>query len=210
MTAFAVILEQMGRDVMESDEKSLWNQKYSEKSHTSLDPDPFLLSAYQEFLSGRPPGNALDVAGGVGRHSLWLVERGWRATLLDISDVGIELAEKNAARVLAPSSRELFTSRVTALNRMAGLGTEQYQLILVFFYLQRELFPALASALKPGGVLLYKTYTTDQQRFGGGPSNPMFLLKPNELLHAFPSLRVLHYHEAVEVKAVAELVAQKA
>jgi len=55
---------------MEIDEKRLWNQKHREKSHTSLDPDPFLVSAYQEFLSRHPPGNALDVAGGVGRHSL--------------------------------------------------------------------------------------------------------------------------------------------
>jgi len=68
---------------------------------------------------------------------------------------------------------------------MPGLGREQYDLVLVFFYLQRELFSALTSALKPGGMLLYKTYTTHQQRFGGGPSNPMFLLKANELLHAF-------------------------
>ena len=194
---------------MEIDEKRLWNQKYREKSHTSLDPDPFLLSAYEEFLSGGPPGNALDVAGGVGRHSLWLVQRGWRATLLDISDVGIELAEKNAASALAVSTRELFTSRVADLNQMAGLGTEQYELVLVFFYLQRELFPTLVSALKPGGLLLYKTYTTDQQRFGGGPSNPKFLVKPNELLHGFPSLRVLHYHETAQSQGVAELVAQK-
>jgi tellurite methyltransferase len=194
---------------METHERSLWNRKYSEKSHTSLDPDPLLPRVYHEFLSGRPAGNVLDIAGGVGRHSLWLVQRGWRATLLDISDVGIGLAKKNAARVLVPAARELFTSQVADLNRMLDLGMEQYELVLVFFFLQRELFPALVSALKPGGLLLYKTYTTNRQRFGGGPSNPRYLLKPNELLDAFPSLCVLHYHEAAQEKAVAELVAQK-
>jgi tellurite methyltransferase len=80
---------------------------------------------------------------------------------------------------------------------------------MVFFFLQRELFPALVSALKPGGHLIYKTYTTEQQRFSGGPTHPMFLLQPNELLHAFSSLRILHYHETVEEKGVAELVARK-
>ena len=65
------------------------------------------------------------------------------------------------------------------------------------------------AALKPGGNLIYKTYTTEQKNFAGGPSHPMFLLEPNELLHAFSSLRVLHYHETVQGKGVAELVARK-
>ena len=59
------------------------------------------------------------------------------------------------------------------------------------------------------GFLIYKTYTIEQQRFSGGPSHPKFLLKPNELLQVFNSLRILHYHETVQEKGIAELVAQK-
>lgn len=195
---------------METDEKSIWNRKFSDQSHTSLEPDPFLVSAYDEFFSGLPAGSVLDVAGGAGRHSIWLAQRGWRARLLDISDVGIGLAERNASRALGPVRKEfLISTEVADLNRMQDFGVEQYDLVLVFFYLQRELFPALISALKPGGFLLYKTYLTDQQQFSGGPHNPAFLLKPNELLHAFKPLRVLHYHEKTQNKGVAELIAQK-
>jgi hypothetical protein len=43
----------------------------------------------------------------------------------------------------------------------------------------------------------------------GGPGDPRYLLQPNELLHAFPGLRVLHYHEMVTGKAAAELVGRK-
>jgi tellurite methyltransferase len=67
----------------------------------------------------------------------------------------------------------------------------------------------LISTLKPGGILIYKTYTTEQKKFAGGPSHPMFLLEPNELLGAFSSMRVLHYHETDQQKGVAELVARK-
>jgi hypothetical protein len=67
----------------------------------------------------------------------------------------------------------------------------------------------LISALKPGGILIYKTYTIEQKNFAGGPSHPMFLLEPNELLNAFSSMRVLSYHETTQQKGVAELVAQK-
>jgi tellurite methyltransferase len=200
---------------MERDEKTFWNKKYSEGSHSSLEPDPLLASAYGEFLAGSPPGNALDVAGGVGRHSLWLAQRGWKVKLIDVSEAGVALAQENARRVLLPQAEELATqgpfveTEVLDLNSVRDLGSQKYDLLLVFFYLQRGLFPALVSALKPGGLLIYKTYTIDQQRFSGGPSHPMFLLKPNELLQAFSSLRILHYHESVQGKGVAELVAKK-
>ena len=196
---------------MEIDEKTLWNKKYRERSHGSLDPDPLLLSAYDEFLSGGPPGSALDVAGGVGRHAIWLAQRGWRVKLVDISEAGIKLAEENARQKLTADS---IATEVLDLNTAHDLGRDQYDLVMVFFFLQRGLFPALTAAIKPGGHLIYKTYTTEQQRFEGGrsmsgPTHPMFLLQPNELLHAFPSLRVLHYHETIQEKGVAELVARK-
>jgi tellurite methyltransferase len=189
------------------DEKSRWDKKYSEQSHSSLEPDSFLVSAYNEFLSGEPVGRALDVAGGVGRHAIWLAQRGWRVKLMDISEIGLKQAEANASEI---SSLTSIITEVRDLNTLQDLGREQYDLVLVFFFLQRELFPALIATLKPGGFLMYKTYTTDQQRFGGGPNHPTFLLEPNELLRAFQSMRVLHYHETVREKGMAELVARKA
>ncbi len=158
---------------MGMDEKTLWDKKYSERSHGSLEPDPFLVSAYDEFLASRPPGIALDVAGGVGRHAIWLAQQGWRVKLLDISEVGIKQAAENAKRTGTAGS---ISSEVRDLNVMQDLGREQYDLVIVFFFLQRELFPALIPALKPGGILIYKTYTTEQKHFTGGPSHPMFLL----------------------------------
>jgi tellurite methyltransferase len=195
---------------MATDEKTLWDKKYSQRSHGSLEPDPFLVSAYDEFLFDTTPGLALDIAGGVGRHAIWLAQRGWRTRLIDISDIGIGLAEKNASRALGPVAKEfLITAEVADLDSIQDFGREQYDLVLVFFFLQRELFPALISALKPGGILFYKTYMTEQKNFAGGPSHPMFLLEPNELLGAFSSMRVLYYHETIQEKGVAELVARK-
>ena len=194
---------------MERDERTLWNRKYSEGSHASLEPDSFLISAYSEFIGGSISGSALDLAGGVGRHTLWLAERGWKVTLVDVSEVGIDRARKNLAkrRDKLPLSNVDF--KILDLEKVSNLGHEQYDLILVFFYLQRELFPALISALRPDGFLIYKTYTTDQQRFPGGPSHPMHLLQPNELLRAFAALRILYYNETIREKGLAELVARK-
>ena len=200
---------------MQPDEKTVWDKKYKEALDRSLEPDAFLLDAFREFLAGRPPGIALDVAGGGGRHSLWLARRGWRVKLVDISEVGVALARENATRSLSPGHPEsarrqpLFEAEVLDLNAGPDLGLQQYDLVMVFFYLQRRLFPALIRALKPRGLLLYETYMRGERPMGGGPSNPEYLLAPNELLQAFQSMRILHYQEGTAGRAVAELVAEK-
>ena len=140
----------------------------------------------------------------MGRHALWLARRGWSVTLADISPVGLEEARRRARKAgvkLHLRQRDL---------RKARLPRARYDLVLVFFFLERKLFPALARALKPGGILLYKTYTRPQRKLNtGGPRDPRFLLKENELRRAFPGLQILSYREVVAEKAVAELVARK-
>jgi len=190
---------------MEDNARVEWDRRYSEGSHRSLTPDPFLLSAYEDFVAPTfpKPGLALDLAGGVGRHALFLAERGWDVTLMDISKTGLAEARQQAEQ------RKL---RITFEQRDLTDGllpATAFDLILVFFYLERSLFPQIAAALKPGGILLYKTYTREQLRLGGGPTHPMHLLESNELLRAFAGLRILHYHESIRDKAVAELVARR-
>ena len=187
------------------DERTQWDRRYREGSHGSLEPDPFLVESYSEFIEPLFPqgGNALDVAGGVGRHAIWLAQRGWRVTLADISEVGIAQARENAGAV---ANRIDF--QVRDFSKFVA-SAEQYDLILVFFYLERSIFPELVKALRPGGLLLYKTYSHLAPKFGRGPSHPMHLLEENELLHAFSALTVLHYHETVRDRGVGEFVGRK-
>ena len=199
-----------------NDERERWDRKYREGSHTDLTPDPFLLQAYENFIQPLLPkyGTVLDVAGGVGRHSIWLAERGWESLLIDISPVATDLATKHALeRVSGMGIRVLSCDLDEMAPQPPYIETwrnKQYDLVLVFFYLNRSIFPALIESLKPGGLLLYKTYTSDHPKLSGGkgPSHPMHLLEHNELLHAFHALRILHYRESIQGKGVAELVAQ--
>jgi tellurite methyltransferase len=183
-----------------------WDQRYRESAHKWRRPDSFLLDAYGKFIApGRlRAGRALDVAGGVGRHALWLAKRGWRVTVVDASRVGLSEARGRARQAGVKLTLRRLDLRSGALPRA------RYDLVLVFFFLERKLFPALARALKPGGILLYKTYTRPQLKLNtGGPRDPRFLLRKGELRRAFPGLQVLSYREVVGEKAVAELVARK-
>jgi len=49
-------------------------------------------STVADALEHLPPGRALDLATGTGRHARWLVARGWDVTGVDFSKVGIEQA----------------------------------------------------------------------------------------------------------------------
>jgi tellurite methyltransferase len=190
---------------MNDTERTAWDRRYREGTHQSLTPDPLLVSAYDEFVAPglAQPGQCLDLAGGVGRHAIFLAERGWDVTLLDISAAALEIAKSESGK------HGLHIVAEQADLAETPLPTATFDLILNFFYLERTLFSRMAAALNPGGLLIFKTYTREQLRLGGGPTHPMHLLESNELLRAFSGLRILHYHESIKDKAVAELVARK-
>ena len=201
---------------MPSKERSIWNRKHAAGAHALREPDEFLVNAYGRYLYELPPGEALDIAGGGGRHALWLAERGWNVKLIDVADAAIALAEKNAQAVLPCSSRSdqrVSSGRVKAeridLNSVYNLGDEEYDLVIVFFFLRRELFPAIIASLRPGGFVFYKTFTEEQLDLVGGPRNPDYLLRPGELRHGFHDLEIFSYMETVTSMATAELVARK-
>lgn len=60
-------------------------------------------------------------------------------------------------------------------------AVERFDAIVVTNYLHRPLLPHLLAALSPDGVLVYETFAAGNQVFGR-PSNPDFLLAPDELL----------------------------
>jgi hypothetical protein len=60
------------------------------------------------------------------------------------------------------------------------------------FFLHRDSCRQLAAALKPGGLLFYQTFNTDNQE---GPCNPKFVLQRNELLALFAGLEIIAYLE---------------
>jgi tellurite methyltransferase len=178
-------------------DRERWNAKFLAGEGQSLDPDPFVI----EVCAGLAPGRALDLAGGAGRHALWLAQRGWSATLADVADEGLAIAGKRAEG----AGLTLKLRREPSEETLAWAAANgPFDLIVVVWCLLREQFPALPSALAPGGTLLYKTRTADHLRYTEGHSLRT-ALQPGELRTAFPALKTVLYREA---NGVAELVAR--
>ena len=68
-----------------------WDERYTRP--WLHEPSSTVLSAVADL----PPGRAVDLAAGTGRHALALAARGWRVTAVDFSAVGI--AQGRAADV---------------------------------------------------------------------------------------------------------------
>lgn len=80
--------------------------------------------------------------------------------------------------------------------------------IVVANYLFRPRLPLLATALAPGGVLIYETFMRGNERFGR-PSNPDYLLRPDELLEVFGGRLAVVAFEQGEVAAPRPAVVQR-
>lgn len=184
------------------------------RPHLSSLPEPaaFLLQQFHRL----PKGKVLDLAAGRGRNSLYLLQHGMEVEALDRDEAALS-ALQTAAQTRALSG---LTTRTLDLEQHPesppDLGHEQYDLIIVFFYLFRPLFAPMMQALKAGGVLVYETFLIDNYFRHHHPRRWEFCLAHNELLRLTSSLRILHYDEGAHHDSsgagspfTARLVAQK-
>lgn len=120
-----------------------WDQRYRNGEHATKEPSPLLRAAIKSLK----PGRALDIACGVGRHSIFLAEHGWQVTAVDSSRVGIEILQQRAHE-----------AGLTIEARVADLESDEfhiepetYDLVCVSYYLQRDLFSPIRAGVKRGG-----------------------------------------------------------
>ena len=153
-------------------------------------PSEFLLS----HLSQLPKGRALDVAAGTGRHSLLLALNGFTVHAIDRNSDALTSLQTLAQPTNLSLSTQVMDLELDPLNP-PDLGHESYEVILVFFYLYRPIFPKLLQALKPGGILLYETFLIDNHYRHQHPRRKEFCLDRNELLDLVAGMRIMYYEE---------------
>lgn len=172
-----------------------------------LSPSSFLV----ENFSLLPKGLALDVAMGEGRNAIYLATRGFDVDGVDADPERVARARAAARKLGAPI-------RATVGNFEDGtyeIPFATYDVVTVFNYLHRPLFKQIRDSVRPGGVVVYQTFTVDQAQFGR-PTNPDYLLKHDELKQVFDGWEILRYRaftgpsrrEGV-TRAIAGIVAKK-
>ncbi len=173
-------------DITQHRHRIHWDARYRD-AYRARPPSALL----QRWLGRLPSGRALDVACGAGRNTVLLAAHGWRVVGVDISPVGLHIARNAAAEC------NLNVDLAAVDLASWSVPSAHFDLVCVFRFLDRALCPRLVTALRPGGVLIYETFTVAQQQFEGGPRSPELLLQPGELAALFPTLEQLEYTEGV-------------
>ncbi len=121
-----------------------WDAQHAASKPEPGPPHP----AVVEAASARPPGRALDIACGTGRHSLWLAQQGWRVTGLDFSIEGLTKASAAADK----SGR--IVDWVLADARAWDPPGDPYDLVLLSFVQLPEVLERATAWIAPGGLLV--------------------------------------------------------
>lgn len=189
---------------MSESDQQRWDAKYSDKTVAELKPADDWLRQHAAPLAA---GRALDLACGLGHNALWLAQQGWHVDAVDVSPVGLVLAARLAEQAGCQAVSWIAADLDAFVPREAG-----YDLITVFRFLDRQRLPDLIeTALRPGGMLIYETFS---QRQMARPDNHLrdarFTLGPNELPSLFPRLTVVAAEEIdLPDRCVARLAARK-
>jgi len=162
-----------------------WNEKYQSQSYP--DEPAAIVKEYAKLASGK---KALDIAAGNGRNALFLAQQGFSVNAVDISDAGLTLFAARHANI-HPICADLDDF---------DIPSKRYDLIINIKYLNRRLLPYIYEGLAPGGVLIFQTFLDSPRPDTAQPACQDYLLRKNELLHAFLSLRIIRYKESEEKK----------
>jgi SAM-dependent methyltransferase len=163
-----------------------WNREF-ERGTPTLRTAPSKLLI--EVTQGRKPGTALDLGMGQGRNAIYLAGQGWDVTGVDISDVAVEQANKNAA------ARGVKMQVVLADLDTFELGTERWDLITSFYMhgwhqnSKTDVPTRVYNALRPGGLLVMEAFRRPLNGSG---------FRTDELAKAFGRLRILRNEDVVD------------
>ncbi|HEY2669822.1 MAG TPA: FAD-dependent oxidoreductase [Rugosimonospora sp.] len=135
-------------------EEAAWDERYrSAPALWSGRPNPQLVAE----AAGLPAGRALDVGCGEGADAVWLAERGWQVTAVDISTAALARAAEHAEAAGGQVAGRIEWTHTDLRDTPPADGG--YDLVSSQFMhlpgdLRGKLFERLAAAVAPGGTLL--------------------------------------------------------
>jgi SAM-dependent methyltransferase len=169
-----------------STDRERWNARWTE---LRVDDEPRPPGVLTESAALLPtPGRAVDLAGGLGDAALWLAQREWDVTLVDVADVALDRARDRAGRL----GVAIHTEQVDLERESPPAGP--WDLIIVSHYLHRPLLAQLPARLRPNGVVVIGIATRTNLERHPKPS-ARFLLDEGELPQLLPGIRVIRHVE---------------
>jgi SAM-dependent methyltransferase len=176
------------------DSKTQWDQRYSKPSFIfGKSPAKFLAENYH-FIPFE--SSVLDMGMGEGRNAVFMAQKGYKVTGVDLSSVAVKksylLAQEFGVKIKG----------VVASLKEYKIAPESFDAIICFYWVDRSMIEKIKTWLRPGGILIYEAYTLKQReknltKRADGIDN---YLREQELLKLFSGMRVLKYEEPLHEK----------
>ncbi len=187
-------LEQLS-GVRSDDSKQKWDKKFSSRSYIyGKSPAKFLAENYHYIPFG---ASVLDMGMGEGRNAVFLAQKGYKVTGVDLSSVAVKksylLAQEFGVKIKG----------VVASLKDYKIAPGSFDAIICFYWVDRQMVDKIKTWLKPGGILIYEAYTTrerDRDPAKRADSYSDNYLREQELIRLFPGMRILKYEEPLHEK----------
>jgi len=163
-----------------------WDRVYSEKTISAATPADVLIDNMHLLPA---TGEALDYACGLAGNAMFLAQQGLQVSAWDLSEVAVEKINKYSEKNKLDISAQVYDLE----NSLPDIKN-QFDVVVVSYFLHRESLHYLYDLLKAGGLLFYQTFSGPQCN-GEGPARADFRLQKNELLSVFSDMQLLYYRE---------------
>lgn len=188
-----------------NDRLARWNDRHARGEEThGFRP----ISLLDKALEGEPPGVALDIACGSGRHAIRLAEKGFHVVAIDFAEAGIQAMMTEARRRSVDELIEPDTRDIESPDFQLDAG--RFDVVVDFFFLHRPLFPKVRDSIAPGGLFVAAIQVESPENAAAH----RFLLEPGELRTMVTSwgYDILYSNEAAlngHAHPTAEIIARR-
>ena len=165
-----------------------WNKRYQTDDYLfGVDPNDFIRAVTPDPQQG---ANAFCPADGEGRNGVFLAQKGYNVTSVDVSNLAVD-----KANALADANGVSVSTHVGDIMTFP-CPIDHYDLVVVCFmhFLPEDhdaFMAILKNTLKPGGVFIMEGYTTDQLPLtSGGPKNPDMLYSRDQIAQNFSDFNI--------------------
>lgn len=162
--------------------KEYWDDRYATSDRIWSDrPNPHLVTTVGDLGAGR----ALDIGSGEGADSIWLAQRGWTVTALDLSQTGLDKSAAHAQSLGDDIAERITWQQADLIEWVAE--PDAYDLVTAqFMHLPKpqifDLQLKLAASVAPGGTLLIVGHHPDDERHSAeGTEFPDIRYAPEEV-----------------------------
>ncbi|WP_119065195.1 class I SAM-dependent methyltransferase [Aggregatilinea lenta] len=180
-------------------DRQKWEARYGKAPRypQEHEPNPLLMRWAPPALPG---SRALELACGLGQDALWLGEHGYRVDAFDLSFTALRQARTEMQR-RGISGVHFIQADLDDYP----LPCRAYDLVYVYRFLDRRLFPAIRDRVRPGGLVIYETLNV-RRRKRHPSASAAHTLELGELSGHFPGWQVL---AASDDSTTSALVARK-